>query len=415
MKLNWDGGRLALAVLFTCLGPLPAATAQSQSSQDKEEAFDKVDPYTKGESAALEKLGYVQFGPLVFFDKVRTESIEEALGGVPILWVETAHFRIGSNLRTYKPNGDAKEDRTLEEELKRLKSRLPSTVRLPKNKLDPWLRLHLAAQRLEEQYQDFEQRFGFTDADFATKSAETGTFMGEGPYLGMEQKFVLLMTEKQSATVRFLKQFLETESPNWQRWHTRAGATILAISAESLKTYNYEREIDLHATVAAEMALNFIEAFRKGGTNVPVWFRAGIAHYYSRAVDERCTVSAVGTSHDRDAPRRVPLGAARLRPGLQQGRQGLEGTWRSGRAGTTSRPRVTCWPGRASRGCWGARTRTCTPSSWASRTTCARWRRPIGAGGRGTADGRLPVGLREADRRGRRRVEAVRAQTYPKK
>jgi len=304
MKCSEDGGRTALAVLFfvalLVCAAAPARAWQSTASEDREEVFEKVDPYTRGDAKALEKLGYVQYGPFVLFDKVRTEEVEEALGKVQLLWLETAHFKIGSNLRLYRQVGDVKEDDKLEAELKRLKTRLPYFARLPKNKLDPWVRLHLFAQRLEDQYADFQRRFGLTDGPLDAAPGKEGFRPGEGPLLGMQQKFVVLLTEKKSGSARFLKQFLNTETDHWQRWRTKDGAALLAISSEGLKDLNFTRESDLHATVASEMAMNFVECLGRGGVHPPQWFRAGLAHVYSRQVDERCSVSAVGTSSARD-------------------------------------------------------------------------------------------------------------------
>ena len=65
---------------------------------------------------------------------------------------------------------------------------------------DPWLRAHLWARRLEKWYADFVTTFGITPADFEelARKAKAGESMGEGPYLGMKDKFVVLLTEKRS-------------------------------------------------------------------------------------------------------------------------------------------------------------------------------------------------------------------------
>lgn len=289
-----DGGRNALAVLLTwlCCWLLcaPPAPAQSQSSTDKEEDFEKIDPYTRGAEGALAKLGYVQFGPFVFFDKVRTESVEEALGGVRVLWVETAHFKIGSCLRTYKQDGDPTEDKKLEAECRRFRSRLP-TARTPSNKLDPWLRLHLFAQRLEDQYADFQRRFGVAPAavDAADTTARAGT----------RAKIAVLLTDRQSAVARFYKTFFALDTDQWRRWRSNEHSATFAISVESLKQFTYERDADLHATVASEMAQTFIESFREGALRPPQWLQAGLGHFYARGVDERSAIMA-GATRDKD-------------------------------------------------------------------------------------------------------------------
>lgn len=276
-------------------GLLTLASATAQVVADGPEVFEKVDPYTKGEAAALAKLGYVQLTPAKFFDEVGTLDVENALEGAAVLWVETAHFKIGSNLVTYRTSDDVIENALLDRELKRLRPRL-ANAKATRVKLDPWLRLHLFAQRLEEQYADFQRRFGLHDDDAARAKKAGGPYMGEGPYLGMEQKFCVLLMEKQICVRRFARKFFASETDYWQRFMSKGGAGILAISAELLGSYGYKRDSELSATVAGEMAFNFVQAFRKGGTNSPPWFRAGLAHVYARAADPRCALQAVGVA-----------------------------------------------------------------------------------------------------------------------
>lgn len=301
MERMQDGGRRWLTVLLFFGALLACSTralhAQSPASLDKDEVIEKVDPYTKGEDAALDKAGYISFGPFLFADKIRTQDVEEALGGIRVLWVETAHFKIGSTLRSYKLGADPREDKKIEDELKRLKTKFARPIAV-KNKLDPWLRLHLFALRLEEQYADFCQRFGVRAEDFDPKTKVDGApFMGDGPFLGMEMKFTLLLADRQSSVARFLKQFCNVETPSWQRWTLPGQSLFLGISAEILKEFGYERDSDLHATVASEVAMNFVDGFRKASQDAPFWFKAGLAHDYARRVDERCVLAAVGTHH----------------------------------------------------------------------------------------------------------------------
>ena len=99
-------GRAVAAGDFDAVWAPRAATtlepAQSSASEDKDEAFEKVDPYTKGDAAAMEKAGYQSFGPFLFAECIKTQDIEAALGNVQLLWVETEHFKRCSTLRTYK-------------------------------------------------------------------------------------------------------------------------------------------------------------------------------------------------------------------------------------------------------------------------------------------------------------------------
>lgn len=300
MILTQDGGRTTLAVLLFCLCTAwlaPLAGAQSDKALDKDEEFEEVDPYTKGDDAALEKAGYVSYGPFLFAQKIRTQDVEEAFGGLRVLWVETEHFKIGSTLRTYKLGVDPREDDKIEAELKRLKPKL-AKFQPPRNKLDPWLRLHLYAMRAEELYAEFCRRYGLTADDFdAAKRKEGDPNMGPGPFLGMEMKYTLLICDKQSSVGRFLRQFCNTDVKLWQRWTLPGESMFLGISAEALKEFHYERDSDLHATVASELTMNLFDGFRKAHRDIPFWFRAGTAHDAARRVDERCVLAAVGTQH----------------------------------------------------------------------------------------------------------------------
>ena len=59
----------------------------------------KIDPYTKNDPKLMAKLGYVSYGPFPFgmrgSNHVTSDEISKHLGYVNLLWVETAHFRIG--------------------------------------------------------------------------------------------------------------------------------------------------------------------------------------------------------------------------------------------------------------------------------------------------------------------------------
>lgn len=302
-RTHEDGGWRTLPVfvvlVLAMLAPR-ALAAQSQSSQDREEAFEPVDPYTKGERAAIDKAGYVSFGPFLLANGVKSQDVEEALGTKEIHWLETEHFRIGSTLRSYKYRGDPREDKKLDDEVKRLRAKLP-TVKPGKNKLDPWLRLHLYAARCEAAYADFLLRFDVRDAAFADGERGKSGYMGDGPYLGMEMKFTVLLAEKKSSTGRFFKHFCGIEPAAWQRQFLD-GSMCLGIDAETLREYGFDTDAAMHATVASELVLGFVESFRKIGLDAPRWFEAGLAHAAARNVDPRYALSAAGAMRTDQAP-----------------------------------------------------------------------------------------------------------------
>jgi hypothetical protein len=128
-----------------------AASALAQAGK-ADKAKWRLDPYTKGDPAAMAKLGYVSFGPFPFgniADKpTDSAKIDATLEFIQIRWVETKHFRIGLNLPEWPVPVDPETRGKIRRELEELQKVLPSVN--PKIRiLDPWLRVHLTAMRLE--------------------------------------------------------------------------------------------------------------------------------------------------------------------------------------------------------------------------------------------------------------------------
>jgi hypothetical protein len=292
--LVFSRATLSLAA-FVAAPALPGnLVAPSQGPDAKPEVFEKVDPYTRGERDALERAGYVSLGPFEWAEGIRTDDIRETLGGLDVLWVETAHFKIGSTLESYKPPGDPREDKKLDLEFARLKPRL-ERFKPPKSKIDPWMRLHLFAQRLEDVYADFVARFGLAETEFPDgrkAPSATGPYLGDGPYLGMDRKFTVLLTEKTSSLGRFVKRYGEREPHEWDRFPLPGGTMFLGMSAEGVRTLGYDLDAGLHCAVVAEVTHNLLDGFRKSWSACPLWFGYGLAHVAARRVDERFTPAA---------------------------------------------------------------------------------------------------------------------------
>lgn len=305
MKTRLDGVRATRAVLvasFT-LGVCAAAPASARQDQDgRAEDIPLVDPYTRGAPEVLDRAGYVSLGPFPWMAGVRTEDVEKTLGERRVLWIETAHFKLGSTLATYRTAADKREDKKLRAELERLAKKLDH-LEPEKNRLDPWLRLHLFAQRLEDQYAEFLKRFGFDDQDFlpAREPAPSGSpSMGSGPYLGMDMKPTVLLTEKTSTLGRFLRYYSnQAEACTW-RGRLEGGTMFLGQSAECVRQYGYELDAALQCAVAANLAFNLVDGFRKNHNSSPVWFKCGLASWFSRRIDERWTIYARGTTFTFD-------------------------------------------------------------------------------------------------------------------
>lgn len=273
---------IAVWLALTALASAAPARAQDTSLEE----FTQLDPYTKGQPELMKLLGIVSFEPIAWAGTHRSPDVKAALGGTEVIFIETEHFRFGSTLESYKFGEDREDKLWLNAELAEFKKRLPKFK--PPTKLDPWLRAHLWALRLEAWYAEFTQSFGLTPEDFTDleKRKERGEPMGKGPYLGQAGKFTVLLTEKRSSLGRYLKQFTGLEAEYSYRYKFE-DSYFLGSNIETLKDSERGFEIAFAAGVAASLAANFVDAMRDSHGVAPEWLRYGLAHSAARRIDGR--------------------------------------------------------------------------------------------------------------------------------
>ena len=267
----------------------PAALAQGKTPKWK------TDPYTKNEPKALQQAGYVSYGPFAYGGKgageASTTDVEKTLPYAQIRWIETAHFRLGVDLPDWTVPMDAATRAKVRGELERLQQRLP-TVDPKTRKLDPWLRAHLFAQRCEELYAEFSTMAGVQDADFPQDPKnvirqEGATYMGFGPYLGMKDKYLVLLVETMPPYQTYLRDYLGRETKFGQRWHFKdIGCLIYAVSTEC-DGGRLKHDTSLHCSLAFNVSQCLFDGFRYYNYDLPVWIREGLAHWFERRVDEK--------------------------------------------------------------------------------------------------------------------------------
>jgi hypothetical protein len=274
-----------LALLALVLGlPGTALRAQDKPPPSKEKDDEDAaklalkDPYTGADPQLMAAVGIVSYGPFPWADNFRTEDIDRVLGENRVAWVETAHFRIGFNMKSAPLPEGAAPRKALLDEVKALKKKLPKVAEKPK-RLDPWLRLHLAVQRCEKAYSEFLQLIGATDADFPAK----GKLPGEGAYLGQPDKFLVLLFQKRSDMARYMERFCNRkENVSMRFYHDKTFQMLLAIAAEGLEDFD---EAGLHGHMVYALWHNLMNAYRGYGFPLPHWFGEGIAHWYGRKVE----------------------------------------------------------------------------------------------------------------------------------
>jgi hypothetical protein len=165
----------------------------------------------------------------------------------------------------------------LQEEIKALRKKLPKVPERPK-KLDPWLRLHLAAHRCEKGYGEYQQLVGVTDADFA----RNGSQPPHGAFLGLPGKFLLLQCQKKSDMARYVDRFCGAkEDTSTRHYHAQTFQMVHAMSAEGLEGFD---ESGLHGHMVYALWLNLLNGHNGFAYPLPGWLAEGVAHWHARKV-----------------------------------------------------------------------------------------------------------------------------------
>jgi hypothetical protein len=301
----------ALAVLS---GAGAAATAQSAQSApasppapaqkpDKRVLKHRFDPYTKNDPELIKKAGYVRYGPFEYGDPVgkiphTTDDIDKVLAFDKLVWIETPHFKLGCSLAEWTVPEESETKKKILGELTRLKERLPginTTVKI----LDPWLRAHLFAMRLEDTYKQFQELIGYTDKDFPVdqKSVTTGgKFMGYGPHLGQNGKYCVLITNKATSYGEYLNKFIGKNYVMDQRhnFKEKRDSLFFGTAADIDKGGDKKHDTSIHCRVTFSVTINLLDGYKHYSYDLPVWMREGLGHWFERRI------STQYNSYDRD-------------------------------------------------------------------------------------------------------------------
>jgi hypothetical protein len=262
---------------FSACALAALATASVQESKSAPAA----DPYTGGEAQQLELLGYRSLGPFRF-GSTSNELVEKTLGQ-PLQWVETEHFRLGSTLTEYRPE-QPEEIAELKLELEALKKRLATFPARPKV-LDPWLRVHLFARRLEDLYADFCGRLGVKERQPGAETPKAAA--GSAVMLG--DKFLVLVTQKKSTLARFTQEYCgEVKSDPVIHEFRSAGSFFFGISVESAALGDSE----LHYALVYGVTQNLLSGINGYAHALPPWWHSGVALWFAREREPRVLLFA---------------------------------------------------------------------------------------------------------------------------
>lgn len=290
-------------------GPDPytsVAASRGSSKARAKSAGNKSAGKTDGQAKALAKAGYENLGPFAFGTDQTTGVIEELLGTEPLMWIETRHFRIGCALPPLKVKG--REDwrpewtKLVKAELVELRKLLPKIKKKPKV-LDPWLRAHLYAYRLEKLYSEVLDVLGVTDDWFTDRSgnpADSKTWRGLGPYGGMPEKFTVLILRSAASHGRYLSAYHGMQMSEPMRVHdNKFGCLYWGCSLESANGL-LANDLALYANLAFNISHNIYTGFRAFGHDLPPWLATGLGHWHARRVSPRYPVYDRRDDRDKD-------------------------------------------------------------------------------------------------------------------
>ncbi len=248
-----------------------------------------IDPFTKGEPAALARAGYAALGSIPFGTQHNSRDVADLLRGEPLLWIETAHFRIGCALSSLKLQGDGDWVARTKKEIAELRKRLP-TLPADCRDLQPWLRAHLIALRCEAIYAEVRATLGVTDAMFEapeSRDPERVEYLGPGPHLGMSEKFAVLLLQKGSNLARYSRRYMggrETMEP--YRYCPSGGPHVFAIAEESAEG-RMRDDFALHTQLAYNLTWMLFDGYRGTAIELPAWLALGLSHAQARRISPR--------------------------------------------------------------------------------------------------------------------------------
>lgn len=244
-----------------------------------------TDPYTEGgKQELLDAAGYASMGGFEFATTT-TGEIDDFMAVNDIRWVETEHFELGFALGPHKVK--QAEKKKLRAELEKLAEKLPAVK--PKAKvLDPWLRMHLYAQRLEEIWDMFVEIIQVEESAFPDGSKPwdlKGTYMGEGPYFGQKGKYEILILPNEASSVSFLNENFGLKVRQTQRWNIIDRDTLITV----IHTGQGQLRDDsaLHGHVCFNLAINFLDGYKHYSYESAIWLREGLAHFMERTLNPK--------------------------------------------------------------------------------------------------------------------------------
>lgn len=265
---------LALAFALASALAVPIAGRPEPSAQKAKAVACR---WCRDEPARGAPAGSLSHGPFEFglSDSAALSALDERF-----LFLETAHFRIASNLPSAKL--ELQEQQRVQPLLDELRASWPELPRKARE-LDPHLRLHLLGMQVERLYARMQSILGVSDADFPAVRDPQQPYMGEGPYLGEKQKFELVLHARRETHLAFCEALCGARVQDALRWHAPGAHKMIASMPAEDGDLRQERWLWPH--VAHNVSHLLLCAYKHFSYEPPTWLDEGLALVLEKEIE----------------------------------------------------------------------------------------------------------------------------------
>lgn len=285
---------LRLSLTLLALFPAPLSLSAEQKKGEPRNAPENC-PWCHNDPTLMRAAGIVSHGGFEFGAKdasaaadshaYDTHGVDKFFGGKDIYWIESAHYELGLCLGVHKVSPD--ESKRVRAELAELAQVLPDVD--PKTRvLEPFMRTHLYALRVEKMWKRFLELLQVKETDFPDGRSVwlLGTpYSGEGPYVGERGKFELLVLPTAADQVGYLQQQFGLAVKRTQRWNVIDRDSLIVITNLSENELHEDQQI--HGHIVFNLSINMIDAYKHYSYDTPCWLREGIGHFMEREINPR--------------------------------------------------------------------------------------------------------------------------------
>jgi hypothetical protein len=280
MRARWAVLLVASLAAVAALAPAPAATQKVKEPRNAPSQC----PWCHGDPVLMQRAGIVSHGGFEF-GRQDTAWTDRFFAGREVYWIESAHFELGLALTAHKVAPD--EAKKVRAELAELAELLPDVD--PKTRvLEPFMRAHLYALRVERTWKRFLELMRVQESDFPDgRSAWLigQPYRGEGPYVGQKGKFEVLVLPTAADQKGFMKEQFGLSLARTQRWNViERDSLIVVTNLEENELYTDEQ---LHGHLVFNLAINLLDAYEHYSYDTPCWLREGLGHLMEREVTPR--------------------------------------------------------------------------------------------------------------------------------